>query len=79
MMKGLQHLRYGERLTDMGQFCLEIRRLRRNLINVYKYLKEDGTRLFSVVPSGRTGRREYTEMQESLSENWENIFYSEDD
>lgn len=79
MMQGLQHLPYRERLTDMGQFCLEIRRLRRNLINVYKYLKEDGTRLFSVVPSGRTGRREYTEMQESLSENWENIFYSEDD
>lgn len=78
-MKGLQHLSYGERLTEVGQFYPEIGRLMRNLINVYKYLKEDGTRLFSVVPSGRTRRREYTETQEGLSENWGKVFCSEGD
>jgi len=58
MMRGLEHLSYGERLRELGLFSPKNRRLRGNLTNAHKYLKvgcqEDGTRVFPVVPRDRT-------------------------
>jgi len=58
MIRGLEHFSYEDRLRELGLFSLKKRRLGRDLLNVYKYLKtgcqEDGARFFLVVPSDRT-------------------------
>ena len=60
MIKGLEHLFYEEMLNDLGLFSLEKRRLRGDLINIYKYLRcgrqRDKARLFSVMCSDWTRR-----------------------
>lgn len=56
MMRRLKHPPSEDVLRDLGLFCLEKKKLRE--IRVYEYLKggykEDGARIFSVIPSDRT-------------------------
>ena len=58
IIRGQEHVPYKEKLRYLGLFNLKKRRLRRDLICVYKYLKcrsqMDGARLISVVCSART-------------------------
>lgn len=56
MMRRLKYPPSEDVLRDLGLFCLEKKKLRE--IRVYEYLKggykEDGARIFSVIPSDRT-------------------------
>ena len=58
MIKGLEDLPYEERLSNLSLFSLEKRRLREDLIKVYKYLKcgsqWDVANFFSAVCGDRT-------------------------
>ena len=51
MIQGLEQLSCEERMSDLGLFCLEKRRLQGDLIVVFEYLKraykKDGDKLLS--------------------------------
>jgi len=58
VIKGVEHLPCEDKLSDLNMSSLEKRRLRGDLINVYKYLRwggqRDKGRLFSAVSGNRT-------------------------
>jgi len=58
MIQGLEHLSYKERLSELGLFSLEKRRLRGDLTAAFQYLKgtyrKDGDNLFSEACCDRT-------------------------
>ena len=61
IIRALVYLLYEERLSNLGLFSLGKRWLRRDLINVYKYLKGgcrqmDEARLFSALYTNRARR-----------------------
>lgn len=59
-MRALEHLSYAGRLVELGLISLGKRRVKRVLTHMCKYLKgghkEDGTRLFSLLHSGRASQ-----------------------
>ena len=60
MIRGLENLSYEERLRELGMLSLEKRKLQRDLIVAFQYLKgaykQEGERLFTRVDSDRTGQ-----------------------
>ena len=80
IFKGLEHLPYEERLSNLDLFSLGKRRLREDLINVYKYTNGGGrqidqVRLFSVLCSGRTRSNGLKFVHRKFHTNmWKNFF-----
>ena len=58
MIMGMETKPYEESLKELGMFSLEKRRLRGDMIALFKYLKgchtEEGQDLFSIIPECRT-------------------------
>ena len=58
MIRGLETKPYEERLKELGMYSFEKRRLRSDMIALFKYLKgchtEEGQDLFSTIPECRT-------------------------
>ena len=60
MIRGLENLSYEERLRELGMLSLEKRKLQRDLIVAFQYLKgaykQEGEQMFTRVDSDRTGQ-----------------------
>ena len=77
MIRGLETKSHEEQLKELGMYSLEKRRLRRDMIALFKYFEgshtEEGQDLFLIIPECRTcgnglltGSQISTEYQEKL-------------
>lgn len=70
-------------MQELSLFNLEKRKMREDLINEYKYLKdicqEYGIKLFLVVPSDRMRNTDYKVKQEILPQHEEELIYIEEE
>jgi len=84
MLKFVEHLLYEERLSNLGLFSLGKRRLRRDLINVNKYLKGGGRQMVVCINRAKSNglelehRKFHTNMQKNLfmirvTEHWNRL------
>jgi len=80
MIKGQEHLHCEERLSKLGLFSLEKRRLRGDLINVYKYLKcgiqRDMANFFSAVCGDRTRGNDHKLQHRKFCTNMRRNFFT---
>lgn len=79
MIKGLEHLPFEEKLSELSLFSLERRWLRGDLIHVYKYLKcgsqRDMASFFSAICRDRTkGNGHKLEHRKFCTNMWRNFF-----
>jgi len=72
MLKFMEHLLYEERLSNLGLFSLGKRRLRRDLINVNKYLKGGGRQMVVCINRAKSNGLEL-EHRKFCTNSWKNF------
>ena len=81
LIRGLEHLPYEDRLRELGLFSLEKRRLQRELVAAFQYLKwdykQEGNQHFTQVDSDRTRGNGFKLKEEKFRLNARGKFFTE--
>ena len=81
MIRGLEHFPYEDRLRELGLFSLEKRRLQRELVAAFQYLKwdykQEGNQHFTQVDSDRTRGNGFKLKEEKFRLNARGKFFTE--